>query len=111
MSYPEPTLTCISYSSIRPLTFTWMTFVSLPPAAGARLHLHRPRRQPRHQQGHPAAALLLTVISKPVAYHLGQTPETPALPVSITATRTPEPSHYKVVRLPATALLINSSRR
>src|SRR5207247_10958398 len=27
---PEPTLTCISYSTMCPLSFTWMTCVSLP---------------------------------------------------------------------------------
>ena len=30
MWYPEPTLTCISYSTTCPITFTWMTCVSLP---------------------------------------------------------------------------------
>src|SRR5947207_12561 len=30
MWYPGPTLTCISYSTTCPITFTWMTCVSLP---------------------------------------------------------------------------------
>src|SRR6266513_4714377 len=34
--YPEPTLACISYSTTCPITFTWMTCVSLP-AVVARL--------------------------------------------------------------------------
>src|SRR2546430_13703386 len=33
MWYPEPTLTCISYSTTCPITFTWMTCVSLPVVA------------------------------------------------------------------------------
>src|SRR5216110_2101615 len=37
---PEPTLTCISYSSTRPLSFTWMTCVSLSAEAGVHPHLH-----------------------------------------------------------------------
>src|SRR2546423_14810222 len=36
MWYPEPTLACISYSTTCPITFTWMTCVSLP-AVVARL--------------------------------------------------------------------------
>src|SRR5207249_12178245 len=37
---PEPTLTCISYSSTRPLSFTWMTCVSVSAEAGVHPHLH-----------------------------------------------------------------------
>src|SRR5207249_10222069 len=37
---PEPTLTCISYSSTRPLSFTWMTCVSLSAEEEAHPHLH-----------------------------------------------------------------------
>src|SRR5882724_1113416 len=47
MWYPEPTLSCTSYSTTRHPTFTWMTCVSLPPAAAARLHLRRVARARR----------------------------------------------------------------
>src|SRR6201988_4808561 len=63
---PEPTLTCISYSSTRPISFTWITCVSLSaeeerrrlplrglprpqPQLRPRLHL-RQLRQPRLPQ-------------------------------------------------------------
>src|SRR5262249_58465587 len=36
---PEPTRNCISYSSTRPLSSSWMTCVSLPPEEGGHLHL------------------------------------------------------------------------
>src|SRR5437773_1410546 len=46
---PEPTLTCISYSTMCPLSFTWMTCVLLPAEEEEELpHLRlRPRRQGR----------------------------------------------------------------
>src|SRR5437773_8387647 len=37
---PEPTLTCISYSSMCPRSFTWMTCVSVSAEAAAHPHLH-----------------------------------------------------------------------
>src|SRR5438034_11670748 len=45
---PEPTLTCISYSTMCPLSFTWMTCVLLPAEEEELRHL---RLRPR-QQGH-----------------------------------------------------------
>src|SRR5437762_5066963 len=58
---PEPTLTCISYSTMCPLSFTWMTCVLLPAEEEELRHLRLPlllllllhlqsRRQPRLQQ-------------------------------------------------------------
>src|SRR5437867_13424805 len=45
---PEPTLTCISYSSMCPRSFTWMTCVLLPAEEEELPHLRlRPRRQGR----------------------------------------------------------------
>src|ERR1051325_4949092 len=83
----------------------------------------RPRQQqPRPQRLPPKlpqqrlpqlrrfVALLLTVILKPVTYRLGQTPETPHLPVSTSATRTRETLNYSPARLMATVLLIRSSQ-
>src|SRR5947207_15288540 len=37
---PEPTLTCISYSSMCPRSFTWMTCVSLSAEEGVHPHPH-----------------------------------------------------------------------
>src|SRR6266496_602287 len=61
---PEPTLTCISYSTMCPLSFTWMTCVSLPAEEEELRHLrlqlqqqllrrsrlHR-RQRPRSRRG------------------------------------------------------------
>ena len=63
-----------------------------------------------HSKARREVALLLAVISKPVTYHLGSTPEIPRLPVSTPASSTQEPSHYSPVRSTATVLLIRSSR-
>src|ERR1044071_7064140 len=72
------------------------------------------RQQPRPQRLPPKlpqqrlpqlrrfVALLLTVILKPVTYRLGQTPETPHLPVSTSATRTRETLNYSPARLMTT---------
>src|SRR6266496_1673620 len=40
MWLPEPTLTCISYSTMCPLSFTWITCVSVSGEAGVHPHLH-----------------------------------------------------------------------
>src|SRR6266496_2201742 len=62
---PEPTLTCISYSTMCPLSFTWMTCVLLPAEEEELRHLRlllllllhlQSRRQPRLQ---PQLLLLL----------------------------------------------------
>src|SRR5436309_12692507 len=53
---PEPTLTCISYSTMCPLSFTWMTCVSLPAEEEELRHLRLllllllQRQQPRPQR-------------------------------------------------------------
>ncbi len=62
MWYPEATLPCISYSLTSPVTFTWMTCVSLPAAAG-RLHRHLLRQ--------PQQRLLLLQLQR---RHLGRHP-------------------------------------
>src|SRR5437762_6042289 len=62
MWYPEPMLTCNSYSTTRPLSFTWMTCVSRPAEEEVRRlrrqvhreHQHQRRRQQRHQPAHRA---------------------------------------------------------
>src|SRR6266498_5810806 len=77
---PEPTLTCISYSSTRPRSFTWMTCVSLSAEEEElrRLHLHlharsaiirSPPAAARSCLELPTAATTLTTASPSLRFH------------------------------------------